>query len=220
MNPTRLSTHLRDFGRESVERLDEHPIAGRLIAGTLAEADYARYLIQVVHQVQGSGWLLERAGQELVRRGRPRLGGLFGQKAGEEDGHHVWAINDLGNIGISRDTVERTLPSAAVQAYNAFGRYSAERDPVAVIGIAWTLEWFGFARARLAADRMVAHSGIPNIAAAVTFLRSHGDADGGHIRELGAALEDIQDPREAELVLLAARLTATLYLGFFDVPEA
>ena len=66
------------------------------------------------------------------------------------------------------------------------------------MGIAWTLECLGSARAGSAADALVERPQIANIASAVTFLRGHGDADTSHVDALGEALVEITDPVEAD----------------------
>jgi hypothetical protein len=82
--------------------------------------------------------------------------------------------------------------------------------------VAFVLEWFGYARAGRAAQNLVRRSKIPDIARAVTFLEKHGEADEAHIRVLADALAEVTAPEEADAVLLAARVVAELYIGFFE----
>jgi hypothetical protein len=103
-----------------------------------------------------------------------------------------------------------------VQAYRAWTGYLVEVAPVAVLGLAFVLEWLGYARAGRAANNLVAQGRIPDIGLAVRFLRGHGDADQQHIQSLAAALDEITDPGEAEAILLSARVTSALQLGMFD----
>lgn len=204
-----------EIARESVRRLDAHPVAGQLIVGSLDKPRYIRYLMQATHQVRGSGPMLAAAGASLSKR--PELAALFARKSGEEDGHDRWAMNDLLELGIEETAVEKLAHRfAAVEAYVAWTRFLVELSPVAVLGVAWTLEWFGFARAGTAAEAMTKHSKIPNIAAATSFLRGHGDADRAHVEALKLALGAISDPDETAAIELSARVTAACYLGFFD----
>ena len=207
---------LVDIAKDAVHRIDAHVIAGQLVRGTMSEPLYVAYLTQVVHQVRESAPILETASRQLERRGRTKLASLMGAKSGEETGHDRWALEDLVALGIDAAAVEASPPSRAVEAYVAWGRYCAEHAPLGVFGLAWVLEWFGYTRAGRAADRLVSNSGIRNIGNAVRFLRGHGDADRGHVEVLAAALAEITDPAEAESVVLSARVTATLYLGFFE----
>ena len=207
---------LLDVAREGVRELDAHPIAGRLIRGSLPLELYADYLIQVVHQVRSSGPMLARAGERLGELGRPRLAGLFAMKAGEEDGHDRWALEDLAALGVSPATVFATPPCPAVRLYLEWTRYVVEAAPAAVLGLAFVLEWFGYCRAGRAADNLTAGLAMTGTAPPVRFLRGHGEADQHHIRTLARALADATEPGEAETVLFSARLTSLAYRGIFD----
>jgi hypothetical protein len=210
-----LHSSLAAVAEESIRKLDSHPVAGKLVDGSIERASYVRYLRRVARQVRGSGPMLWEAGARLSKSRRTRLGALFSRKGGEEDGHHLWAESDLAALG-ERPRAQDEMTFAAVEAYMAFGCYCAELEPASVLGIAWTLECLGAARAGTAADALVARSAIPNIASAVSFLRGHGDADMSHVDALRKALVEIADPDEADGIVLAARFTARIYLSFFD----
>jgi pyrroloquinoline quinone (PQQ) biosynthesis protein C len=220
MSPRQLPMDLMDAARESVRQLDHHPIAGRLMQGTLPAAVYGRYLAQVRRQIRGSAPLLEQTGNRLRAMGREQLSLLFLRKASEEEGHDVWALSDIERLGFEPRALERECSFAAVDAYVAWTSYCVQLSPVAVLGVAWILEWFGLCRAGIAADAMTKHSGIPQIAGAVRFLRGHAEADAAHVQALGEALHDITDPREAQVISLSARVTANLYVSFFDAAGA
>jgi pyrroloquinoline quinone (PQQ) biosynthesis protein C len=211
-----LYTELLDTARESVRRLDHHPVAGRLMQGTLPAAVYVRYLAQVRRQIRGSAPMLAQTGSRLRAMRRGELSQLFLRKAGEEDGHDAWALSDIEQLGVETSALERECSFAAVDAYIAWTSYCVQLSPVAVLGVAWILEWFGLCRAGMAADAMTQHSGIPHIASAVRFLRGHADADGAHVQALGEAVRQVTDPGEAQAILLSARVTANLYASFFE----
>ncbi len=215
MSTPALPTQLMDLARESVRQLDQHPVAAQLMQGTIPATTYVRYLAMVRRQISGSAPMLEQAGRKLCAMQRDELSRLFLRKAGEEDGHDAWATSDIEQLGFVPSAVERACPSGAVDAYIAWTSYCVEHSPVAVLGVAWILEWFGLSRAGAAADAMTRHSRIPRIAQAVRFLRGHAEADGAHVQALGDALRHVE-PREAEATLLSARVTAALYLSFFD----
>jgi hypothetical protein len=206
-----------ELARESVRKLDAHPVAAQLFVGELDKQRYGRYLMQATHQVRSSGPMLAAAGARLLELDRALLAALFSRKSGEEDGHDRWAMNDLLAIGFEEAAVDEMAGRfPAVEAYLALTRFLVELAPVGVLGVAWTLEWFGFARAGAAAEAMTKHSKIPNIASATSFLRGHGDADQAHVEALKVALGEISRPEELEIIEFAARATATFYLGMFD----
>lgn len=219
MSGQALYRELMDAARESVRRLDHHPVAGRLMQGTLPADIYVRYLAQVRRQIRGSAPMLQQTGSRLHAMRREQLSQLFLRKAGEEDGHDAWALSDIEQLGVEPKALELDCSFAAVDAYVAWTSYCVQLSPVAVLGVAWILEWFGLCRAGVAADAMVRHSGIPCIAGAVRFLRGHADADGAHVQALGEALHRITDPAEAQAIVLSARVTANLYASFFDAAD-
>jgi pyrroloquinoline quinone (PQQ) biosynthesis protein C len=184
--------------------------------GTLPVAIYVRYLAQVRRQIRGSAPMLEQVGCRLRAIGREELARLFLRKAGEEDGHDAWALSDIEHLGFVPSDIERQCSFAAVDAYTAWTSCCVQLSPVAVLGVAWILEWFGLCRAGVAADAMTRHSDIPQIVGAVRFLRGHADADAAHVHALGEALHHITDPREAQAIVLSAQVTASLYTSFFD----
>jgi L-ornithine Nalpha-acyltransferase len=205
---------------ESLRRLDHHPVGRELVAGTLPRDQYVAYLTQVVHQVRHSAPMLARAAERLEQLGRLRLAQTFRRKAGEEDGHDAWALQDLAALGVSRSAALSTPCCSAVRAYSAWLGHCAEANPTAVLGLAFTLEWFGSARAGQAAANLVRRAPIRGIESAVRFLRGHGDADDEHIRAFAEPLSEISDPDEVEAIVLSARLTANLYLGMLDWARA
>jgi thiaminase len=212
---------LLDISRDSVRKLDEHPVAGRLVDGTIPAEHYTHYLAQVVHQVSGSAAMLRDAGLRLRRSGtHETLAKLLLLKSGEEDGHDHWALEDLRALGVDPAEALSMPACPAVRAYRAYTAYLCDAAPIGVLGVAFVLEWFGYSRATRAANNLVARSHIPNIAHAVSFLRKHGDADQQHIRTLGEALSSVVLPRDCHQVLLAAELVASLYVDFFSSESA
>jgi pyrroloquinoline quinone (PQQ) biosynthesis protein C len=211
--PREIWERLLQVSYESLRRLDEHPVGRALIDGTIAKVQYVAYLTQVVHQVRHSAPMLARAAERLEQLGRQRLAQTFRRKAGEEDGHDDWALRDLAALGVTREAALSTPCGSAVRAYGAWLAYCAECNPTAVLGLAFTLEWFGCVRAGRAADNLVRRAPIQGIESAVRFLRGHGAADDEHIRAFAEPLSEITDPDEMEAILLSARLTSDLYLG-------
>lgn len=212
---------LEDEARLLVEELDMHPAAQRLFQGRIDASGYIAWLVQTYHYVQWTTPLLEQAGHRLKRQGRHiLLAELLLQKASEERGHERWLLADLKNLGWTRKQVEATHPCRAVEAYIAWNRFQSEAgSPTAFLGTAFVLEYLSVHRAGQAVEGMLAHGAIPHIQKAVTFLRGHAGADGGHVAELMAVLRTLTDPAEHAAILLSARNTRALYTGLFPEPE-
>jgi pyrroloquinoline quinone (PQQ) biosynthesis protein C len=212
---------LEDEARLLVEELDMHPAAQRLFQGRIDASGYIAWLVQTYHYVQWTTPLLEQAGHRLKRQGRHvLLAELLLQKASEERGHERWLLADLKNLGWTRKQVEATHPCRAVEAYIAWNRFQSEAgSPTAFLGTAFVLEYLSVHRAGQAVEGMLAHGAIPHIQKAVTFLRGHAGADGGHVAELMGVLRALTDPAEQAAILLSARNTRALYTGLFPEPE-
>jgi len=214
-----LRVELSIIARATVYALDTHPIAKKLVGGTLSFAEYDYYLAQVSHQIQGTSAMLAAAGARLEELGRPLLGGLFGRKAGEED-HDAWPSRDRAVLAGPGIEVIAIPPSSAVLGYRSFTWFLANDEPVSLLGVAYVLETLGQERAGQAAENLIEKSGIAHISNAVRFLRGHGEVDHDHMRALEIALEDVRSREEAEKIVLAARVTAWMYLAFFQRPNA
>jgi len=214
-------THaLEHEARLLVDELETHPAARRLFQGSIDADGYIAWLVQTYHYVQWTTPLLEHAGHRLKRQGRHLLlAELLLQKAAEERGHERWLLADLKNLGWTRKQVEGTHPCRAVEAYIAWNRFQSEAgSPTAFLGTAFVLEYLSVHRAGQAVDQLLAHGAIPHIGKALTFLRGHAGADGGHVAELRAVLRTLTDPAEQAAILLSARNTRALYTGLFPEP--
>jgi pyrroloquinoline quinone (PQQ) biosynthesis protein C len=201
--------------------LDRHPGARRLFDGSIDAAGYASFLVQTYHYVRWTTPLLERAGRRMKQlRQHPELAELLLQKASEERGHERWLLADLKNLGWSAERVGRSEVCRAVAAYVAWNRFTSEAgSPTAFLGTAYVLESLATQRAQTAVERLLARRAIPHIGKALTFLRGHGEVDGGHVAELVTALRVLTQPEEQSAVLLSASTTRALYTGLFHELE-
>lgn len=212
-----MSEHLVSELMGEVEHLIEdvarEPAALRLLEGRASIEEYAAFLEQTYHYVCWTRPLLARAGARLAAQGRaPGLAALLTQKAGEEDGHERWALDDLAALGRDADAIRAARPGAAAEAYIAWNRYCVEEGaPEAFLGTAFILEALSARYAGEAAERLAARSGIPGIEGAVRFLRGHADADGEHTAELAALLRAVGDAEARAAISLSARVTRALY---------
>lgn len=208
---------LEQEGRALVEALDAHPEARRLFDGSIDLEGYVYYLVQTYHYVRWSMPLLAGAGERLKRLGRhPQLADLLLQKAAEESGHEQWLLADLRNLGWSAERVNTIERAPAVDAYTGWNFFTSRAGvPTAFLGTAFMLEYLSVTRASGAVERLLRANAIPHIRKAVTFLRSHGAADVGHVAELTAVLGTLTDPEDQAAVLLSARTTRVLFPGFF-----
>ncbi|WP_426736617.1 iron-containing redox enzyme family protein [Myxococcus faecalis] len=216
-DPTGWVELLDQEARALVAALDAHPDARRLFDGTLDEAGYIHYLVQTYHYARWSTPMLGDAGRRLRRLGtHPWLAELLLRKADEERGHEKWLLSDLKNLGVGAERVERAVKTPAVEAYTGWNFFTSRSGvPTAVLGTAYVLEYLSQTRASGAVARLIAVDAIPHIRKAVTFLRSHGALDEGHVAEMNTVLRELTDPEEQAAVVLSARATRSIYPGIF-----
>lgn len=198
-----------------IETLDAHPVAKRLFAGTITAGHYACYLEQTEHYVGVARELLRASGERLLETCRhPHLARLLIEKAEEEAGHDAWARADRAAIA---DGEVESGPNVAVQAYIFGHRFEAEMGSgAAFLGTAYVLEALSARRAGSTVRNLLLRSQIPGIERAVSFLRSHGEEDQGHIAQLAGILRGFRDPVDTEAILRSARRTRLFFPGFFS----
>ena len=201
-----------------IESLDEHPIARRLLAGTITARHYATYLEQTQHYVGVAHELLRASGDRLLATGRHTdLARLLIEKSEEESGHDAWAREDRVALGFGD---ESSGPNVAVQAYIFGHRFETEMGSgAAFLGTAYVLEALSARQASLTVRNLLARSRIPEIKSAVTFLKAHGEEDLGHIDRLATLLRGFTDAADIEAILRSARRTRLFFPGFFSSPH-
>lgn len=201
-----------------IESLDEHPVARTLFAGTITARRYAAYLDQTQHYVGVARELLRSSAERLLVTGRhPSLARLLIEKSDEEAGHEVWARNDRAALGFGANDAG---PNVAVQAYISTHRFEAQQGcGAAFLGTAYVLEALSARRAPVAVQNLLRRSRIRGVEGAVTFLRGHAEADGGHIDRLAGVLRGFTAKSDAEAIVRSARRTRQFFPGFFSSPR-
>ncbi len=216
MEPDQLIVSLRREVRRGVTGMHEHSGARRVLLGQASSHEYATYLRTAYVAVEQAPSLL-RASSDAVRdQGGPdALADLLASKVAEESGHREWLRDDLGFI----KQPEHGPTTRAGQAYVNMSRELIALCGASFLGTAYVLESFSVECAGEAARNLTASGVIaglrPGSRQGVTFFSAHFDADVGHIEALEKVIRAAADARAASYMLLAARMTATLYADFF-----
>jgi len=204
-----------------VDSLDRDPVVGSVIRGDASRATYVAFLRATYHYIRWSGPLLAQTAEGLrASRRAPWLLELVDSKTREESPHDGWVLDDLERCGDNRELLKAALPPIAVTAYVTWSRSIAEAGSPGYLGAAYTLEFISAHRARLAADNLRAHGGVPGIGRALSFLEGHGDADLGHLAHLNTVLARIEDAQDRADIALSAAVMRALYLRFFAGPPS
>jgi pyrroloquinoline quinone (PQQ) biosynthesis protein C len=166
------------------------------------------FLTTAYHHVRPTAPLLRACGARLGDGHRFVLTAVKDYVV-EEFGHEHWILNDLEACGVTRRTVEESVPGLDVELLVAYVRdYISHRHPLGLLGMVHVLEGTSTALATTTADMVQRRLGLPD--AAFSYLRSHGDLDIEHV----AFFRDVVDRLGAEdvgHVVYVARRVYRLY---------
>jgi hypothetical protein len=197
--------------------LDADPLLGRVIDGSATRETYVRFLSATYQYVRVSGFLLAKTAEGLRRSRRCSwLVSLAAAKAMEEAPHDDWALRDLRRCGENVELLKGAPPTRAVEAYVQYNLALAESGSPAFLGTAYTLEYISQHRAGRAAENLARSAVISGVGDALSFLRSHGEADQDHMAALTQALQRVEDEQDRSAILLSAAVTRALYPRFFQ----
>ena len=207
--PARRSAALRKSLRvrmpalfEASRRVAEHPDFARI---------YADYLFVLHSMMRAAVSLMAEAVAQLEARpadavSRP-LVQYFRRHLVEEEGHDVWVLEDLEELGIRREEVLRRMPSPTVaQLVGAQYYWMRHYDPVALLGYMMVLE--GYPSPAEAVEDLVTRSGVSP--AAFRTMRRHAADDVDHSRDLDRLIDRLPlTEQQFELVWVNASMTAS-----------
>lgn len=171
---------------------------------------YREYLFYQHCSIRASVPLMEAAVARCLMLADPVARALvpyLDQHIAEEQGHDVWVLEDLAELGVSADGVLARVPPASIAAMVGAQYYWIHHaHPVALLGYLWVLESTPPDAAHLA--RRAEEEGLP-LAAFRTLLR-HADADPLHGRDLEALLDAL--PLDAsQRALVGVSMIATTH---------
>ncbi len=198
----------------------ENPLFAILMSGRMTRTHYVAYLRETYHLVRHTSRALSLAGARLTDD-RRMLRDWFFEQVKEENGHDLFCIKDLRNLGEDPDNVLAGAPQAGAWGLVSQNYYMATYgNPVGILGVASATEGLGATVAGEIAQLLVRGYAIP--ANAVTFLRSHSGFDMKHLEDAKRAINElVSDPIDVRDIIHARRTTFFYYGQLFrDVAEA
>lgn len=193
--------------------VETNPLLKVVASGGMTETHYAAYLRETYHLVRHTSRMLALGGARLSDD-RRELRNWFFEQILEENGHDLFCIKDLKNIGLHSDYFLDSQPSAGAWGLITQNYYMATYgNPIGILGVATATEGLGADFGTMFANVMMEQYGIPSNA--VTFLRSHGGFDAKHLQGAVEAIELIHDD-EVDYVVHARRMTFRLYGQLFN----
>jgi len=200
------------------EFLVSAPIIRRCLSGDVTRELYVAFLTQAYHHVRHTVPLLMAVGARVPDR-HAWLRDAVLHYLEEETGHDEWILNDIAQAGGDRAAAAASEPAVATEAMIAYAYDTVmRRNPLGFFGMVHVLEGTSVALALTAADRIQQALGLP--ARAFTYLRSHGELDKTHVKDLSDILERFTDEEDRQAVIRCARGIYWLYGNVFRSLEA
>nr|WP_322721285.1 iron-containing redox enzyme family protein [Nostoc sp. ChiQUE02]MDZ8234392.1 iron-containing redox enzyme family protein [Nostoc sp. ChiQUE02] len=204
--------------------ITKNPLFKIVLEGRMTKQHYAAYLRETYHLVRHTSRALSLAGARLSDEKRD-LRNWFFEQVMEENGHDLFCIKDLKNIGEDPAKILNCVPMAGAWGLITQNYYmSTYGNPVGILGVATATEGLGATLGSTLADTLVKDYKVDNFA--VTFLRSHGGFDVKHLEDARRAINElVSEPEDIRDIIHARRMTFRHYSQLFldvasAVPEA
>jgi long-chain acyl-CoA synthetase len=189
------------------------PVIQRCLSGDVTRELYVAFLTQAYHHVRHTVPLLMAVGSRLPERHASLRGSIL-HYLEEETGHDEWILNDIEHSGGDRIAAAASPPAVATEALVAYAYDTVMRgNPVGFFGMVYVLEGTSVSLALRAADRIQAALGLPT--RAFSYLRSHGELDQQHVRDLADILGGFTEPGDRDAVIRCAKGVFWLYGQMF-----
>ncbi len=190
----------------------------RALRGQVTRGQYLAFLTEAYHHVRHTVPLLMACGLRLPGR-LAWLRDAVVDYITEEAGHDRWILDDIACAGGNADAVRHGEPNHATEVMVAYAYDGVlRRDPLVFFGMGFVLEGTSVQLATKAAATLRAALDLPD--AAFTYLRSHGELDIEHVRNLAALMNRLELPDDRRQVTRAACAFYRLYGDVFRSIEA
>lgn len=189
------------------------PIIQGCLRGEVSLPSYVAFLREAYHHVRHTVPLLQ-ACRAALPPGREWLRGPLDEYVDEEAGHDQWILDDLRACGADAQAAHDAGPGMATEVMVAYAYdLIARGNPLAFFGMVHVLEGTSVALALHAADRIQQALGLPD--RAFSYLRSHGTLDVEHVAHFRGLMDRIEDRRDQDDIVHAARVFYRLYGDLF-----
>ena len=190
------------------------PIIRRCLSGGhFTREEYIAFLREAFHHVRHTVPLLMAVGSRLPAE-KEAFRTAIAEYIEEELGHQEWVLNDLAACGADAEAVRHGEPGAATELMVAYAYDTVmRRNPMGFFGMVFVLEGTSINLATAAADIIQQRLQLPN--KAFSYLRSHGSLDQEHMVFFETLMNRIEDARDRDDIVHAARRFYHLYGNIF-----
>lgn len=188
-----------------------------LSGGHFTREEYIAFLREAFHHVRHTVPLLMAVGSRLPAE-KEAYRTAIAQYIEEELGHQEWILNDLAACGADAESVRHGDPGAATELMVAYAYDTAmRRNPMGFFGMVFVLEGTSVNLATAAADIIQQRLQLPS--KAFSYLRSHGSLDQEHMVFFENLMNTLEDARDRDDIVHAARRFYHLYGNIFRAIE-
>jgi pyrroloquinoline quinone (PQQ) biosynthesis protein C len=181
----------------------------RLESGQIRLEHYKGFLQETYHQAGTNPQI--QAFTTMHFKGNPRdLVKMFYKHAISETGHDLFALEDLANLGVSKEVVINSKPLPITKALSANVLQDIQfKNPICYLGYLFHLEFLPTQNGPKYLQ-LLSSMGVPENA--VTFLKEHAEVDIGHNKLMEIYVRDlITDDKIFEQVVDTMYNTAYLH---------
>lgn len=187
----------------------ERSIIQRTLAGDITLERYQRFLGQAFHHVKHTVPLLMACGSRLPIESQ-FLQRAIAEYIEEEVGHEEWILNDICACGGDADVVRLSHPNPETELMVAYAYHQIDRvNPLAFFGMVHVLEGTSTLLATQVATLVKGGLALP--ANAFSYLNSHGSLDIEHVKFFEKLMNQIENPKDQEVIIRATRMFYMLY---------
>lgn len=191
------------------KRMLSQPILNDLGNGNFDLTTYQAFLLNAYHHVCHTVPLMMACGANLPHRHEWLRPALI-EYIREEAGHEQWILNDLAATGADPAIARKQTPGLETELLIAYVYdFINRKNPVGFFGMVHVLEGTSTSLATGAAEMIQSKLGLSD--AAFSYLRSHGELDREHVQFFEQLINQIDDQRDLEDIVVVAQRVYDLY---------
>ncbi|MET1077115.1 MAG: iron-containing redox enzyme family protein [Pseudomonas sp.] len=185
-----------------------------VMSGGLQRQHYIAYLRETYHLVRHTSRALALGGARLRDEHRD-LRNWFFEQVQEENGHDLFCIKDLRNLGENPDVILSGHPMSGAWGLVCQNYYLATYgNPAGILGVATATEGLGADFGPAFSKVLTEHYGYASNQ--ITFIKSHAGFDIKHLEEAKRAVNELVQDEETLLdIAHARRMTLKFYNQLF-----
>lgn len=200
---------------EDRRAFETSPIVMDAVATGMSVERYRRLLVELYHIVWHFNPISAAAASRLPDKYQNVRHFLY-EHMHEEAGHEEWVLNDLEEIGVSRQKARSAAPSTFTKTLCGYNYWSADRGhPCSSLGMMYSLEVIAsvyggtFASAMTEALLLKSERGV-------SFISSHASMDTEHLRKLKDVLNTIEDDAARDAIVESTSVNFHHFTRMFE----